>query len=546
MSHTSPMSERTTAIIIESTPDIGDTTAALPTGGSLAALPAGGSLSALPFKLDASYKGTASAPIVCEVLGLEDVHGWSIVDEREHLALVHYDEENADMAKYGDIHGTLIDTQAKCVVASSFGYTPTAVADELKVENGSISVLDLEGENHIFPVAEATIKRIFEGVVVRAIWHQSKLLITTHKRIDPSRSRWGGSQSFLAMYQEAGGPTAEQMFDTSKPYSSDCYVFFVVHPKLLVGTRQSVQSPYMVHLSTNRMELTYPADQIAPGRATFPTSTEIDGLITEPFIHSPLPLTVEEANRHLRFGYFNQFNVTDPRLLTGDAVIMYRTENGVITDIVRVNSTSYEWRTNMRGNNPNVTNQYYSLLNWAYDDVGTDAAWNKFVAKCIPFPIYAEDDIKSIYATNQCILTIPEGAIVRNNYRSRDNRLYVLWMNFVVSLPPSLQEEGLKIWKNFQADRVQLVAWLCKLEGAHKDIDHTDYLERVKGIIGSSRRLARDQVDKKTNYAANGSIIRLPLLIRRTIRNLVAKENGPSLYALVRAMKQATAQPVPE
>jgi hypothetical protein len=515
---------RTSSIIIESTTENGDTVTT-------------------PIQFDAAYKGSKSSPIVCEVLGLEDTHGWSVVDEHEHLALVHYDEENGDMAKYGDIHGILIDTEAKCVIASSFDYTPTAVCDELTVVNDTISVLDQDGENHIFPVSETTIKRIFEGVVVRVIWHKSKMLMTTHKRIDFSRSRWGGSQSFLAMYQEAGGPTAEELFDTSKPYSSSCYVFFVVHPSLLVGTRQSVKSPYIVHLSTNSMDLTYPPDEIAPGRPTFSTSSEIDGLITQPFIHTPAPLSVEEANHHLRFGYFNSFEVRDLRLLTGDAVIMYRTEGDIITDIVKVNSTSYDWRWNLRGNNPNVTNQFYALINWAYDDVDTDAAWNKFVSKCVPFPIYAEADIKGIYEANQCILTIPEGEIVRDNYRSRDNRLYVLWMNFVMSLPPSLQGEGLKIWKQFQTDRTRLVEWLQKLESTCKNIERTDNLDRVKGLINISRRMAKDQVAKRTNYSAKGTLLRLPVLIRRTIRNLVRKENGPSLYSMVRAMKQATTDP---
>lgn len=489
----------------------------------------------VPFVFDAAYKGDDLTRRVGSILGLPDCRGWSIVDTHENLALVHYNDD-ADMTIYGWLRGVLVDTETGVVIAKSFGYTPTAVAKNITSIDGTISLTDSEGDAHTFSVEETVIKRVFEGVVFRVIWHKGKSYRLTHRKIIPLRSRWGNSPTFLSMYWEAGGPTDEQLFDTTKPFSDSCYVFLVSHPALLVGTRQNITHPYIVFLTRYQMETGRPTEEVAPGLNNFERNETITGNVSQPFIHDPKSLSLPEANHHLSFGYYNNFETFDERQLTGEAIIIYRMVNGEVADIVKVHSPSYEWRVTMRGNNPNIANQFYSMLNLAYRDVTSSEAWTNFQNKFILFPLYEEQSLKKLYEQNNVILTIPTGRVTQDMYSNRDSRIHLLWMNYVLSLPASIQRDALNILSQFRKDRNDLINWLQDIEST-KDIENNDFPDRVKSLVINSRRLARTRLESGKNYSAKGCYMKLPILIKSTIRNLINKENGPSLYALVRAMK---------
>ena len=487
---------------------------------------------------DVSYKGDALIQRVSSILGLSDYHGWSIVDTHENLALVHYNDD-ADMTIYGGLRGVLVDTEVGVVIAKSFGYTPTVISDRLTSTDGAITVTDTEGDTHTFSTDDTIIKRVFEGVVFRVVWHKGKSYRLTHRKIVPLRSRWGSSPTFISMYEDAGGPTDEQLFDTTKPFSDSCYVFLVSHPSLLVGTRQNITCPYIICLAHYRMNIGRPAEEIASGLDNFDRIETITGKISEPFIHDPKTLSLQDANHHLKFGYYNEFETDDERQLTGEAVIMYRTINGEVADIVKVHSPSYEWRSTMRGNNPNIPNQFYSMLNLAYSDVNNCDNWSTFQKKFILLPLYDEQSLKDLFEQNQGILAIPSGPVTRKTYSTRDARIHLLWMNFVLSLPASMQRDGLNLLSQFRNDRNDVISWLQHLESTTKDIEDSELPNRVKGIISSSRRLARSRVESNTNYSSKGSYMSLNFLIKNTIRNLINKEKGPSLYGLVRDMKKS-------
>lgn len=497
--------------------------------------------SLLPFALDMGYKGDEVTSHAARILGQKDTHGWEVLEAVEDLALVHYTKD-ADLTTHGHLRGVLLDLETDAIIADSFGYTPTAITRELKVdEESGISVEDTDGVNHHFALNNVVIKRVFEGVVIRVIWHKGKLRMITHRRVDASRSRWGSSKYFITMYQEAGGPTAEQLFDTSKPFSSTTYDFLVVDQALLVGTRQKVNKPYIVFLAQRTVDPKRSADQVAPGRASFTVNERIGGSVNESMIHEPKNLTLAEANHHLKFGYYNAFNVDDERQLTGEAVIVYRMVDGVVADIVKVHSPAYDWRLQMRGNNANIQLQFYCLLNTVYADLDNDEAWEAFKKRYVMLPLYDEESLKESYAKSGVILMIPTGETTRDDYSTRDARIHLLWMNYLLSLPPHAQGEALNLLSQFKKDRADVIAWLQDLEQNTHNIETADVPDRVKGLISSSRRLARDRIAKGENYSAKGSFMKLPVVIKSTLRNLVFKENGPSLYSLNRSMKQIKA-----
>lgn len=498
----------------------------------------------LPFTFDTGHKGDNMTQRVAEILQLPIVPDWFVTDTFENLALVHYNDD-ADMAVYGHLRGVLVDTEVGAVISPSFGNTPTAVASELTSVNDIVTIRDQKGLAHNFSLADpdVSMKRVHEGVVIRDIWHKGRRLRITHRKIQPLRSRWGNSPYFLSMYDEAGGPTDDQLFDVTKPFSTSCYVFLVSHPALLVGTRQKVNRPYLVLLAHHQVDIKRPVDQVAPGVALFTTSSVIGGSVNEPFIHNPPSLGLDAANHHLKFGYYNEFQAEDPRQLTGEAVIIYKMTNGQVSDIVKVHSPGYEWRLNMRGNNPNVVHQFYSLLNKAYPLINTDAAWDSFRHDLIILPLYDEQSLKDLYNVGQAILTIPSGETQRSDYSDRDARIHLLWINYILSLPACVQGRALNILSDFKRDRNDLISWLQQIEKTTPNIETTEHPDRIKGIVSSSRRLARSRIAAGSNYSAKGQYMNLDLVIRSTIRNLINKENGPSLHSLVKEMKSATQAP---
>jgi len=502
---------------------------------SLPLNPINDSSSSFPLEFDSKYKGDALTQRVAEILNISSIQGWSIVDSHENLALVHYDSDCTP--EHGHLRGVLVDIEVGAIVATSFGYTPIAVMNELVEVDGIISVKDQENVVHKFSPENIVIKRVFEGVVMRVIWHKGKSYRITHRKIQPHRSRWGSSPAFSLMYEQAGGPTDEQLFDVTKQYSDSCYIFLISHPSLLIGTRQKINSPYVVCLAHCLMDIKRPSEDIAHGISNFVSDPEIDGSVNKSFIHNPELLTLSEANHHLKFGYFNDFETEDPRQLTGEAIIMYRTVDGHPVDAVKIHSISYEWRTNMRGNNPNIMNQFYSMLGPMYNDVNEDSAWNNLKKNLIILPPYSEVSLKQLFDSTQSILTIPMGPVERDDFTSRDSRIHLLWMNYVLSLPTTLQESALDILSQFKDDRLKVISWLQTIESKTKNIETSEFSSRVKNIVTSSRELARKRVQERSNFSNKGAYIKLPVLIKQTIRNLINKEGGPSLYKLVREMK---------
>ncbi len=496
----------------------------------------------LPISFDNKYKGDDLTKRCMEILELPSVDGWEVVDSIDHLALVHY-KPDADMNQFGSIRGLLLDLEVGAVIAGSFGYTPTVVTNSLTAIDGKISVVDTDGNTHNFTLDDCVMKVVFEGVVIRVLWHKGQLYRITHRKINPFRSRWGSAKSFITMYEEANGPTAEQLFDTTKPYSSTYYDFLVVDQGLLVGTRQKVTKPYIVCLAQRTANIKRPDEEVAVGQPTFEKVTTIGGSVDESLIHDPQNLSLDEANNHLKSGYYNEYPISDDRQTTGEAIIIYRMVNGEITDIVKVHSKSYDWRVVMRGNNPNIIHRFYELLSVAYPTIDSQEAWDLLNKKLIVLPLYEISSLKDCYEKHSVILTLPQAEVSSLDYQNRDDRIHLLWLNYVLSLPPHLQGAGLNILDSFIQDRNDVIIWIQGIESRNRDINGTEFSKRVKSLICSARILAKNNMAKGANSNTKGSYVKKPQLIKNTIRNLINKENGTSLYGLQREMKQARAPP---
>lgn len=495
----------------------------------------------MPFVFDASYKGDALTKRCAEIIGMTDLTGWSVIDTFENLALVHYNPKT-NFQKFGRIRGLLLDTESGDIIADSFGYTPIAVYDEIVSDNDDVSITDVDGVNHKFLLTDKDVyvKRVFEGVVIRVIWYNNKMYRITHKKIIPTRSKWGNSKRFLNIYDESNGPTAEQLFDTTKPYSSTCYHFLAVDGTLLVATRQKVLAPYLVYIERQEVCLQKSEEDVAIGNPTFTMIEEIKGTVAISGIYNPRQLNINHVNRFLKYGYYGKYDAPDERQLTGESVIFYRKVDEVIVDVVKVNSKSYEWRSNLRGGNHNIVNQFYAKLNMVYGDLKEDSQWEKFKSNLILFPLYSIEIMKSLYDNSKGILIIGVDENFKSDkemYNTKQARIHLFWINYVLALPISHQEAALELLDNFTTDRDNLVKWLCTLEENVKKVTEPEYCKYIVRIIYSARKEGNKAVKDGTNLTRKGQVLNYKAMVKRKIYDLINNERGTSLYAMIREMK---------
>jgi hypothetical protein len=462
--------------------------------------------------------GNSMTEKVSSILDLPISNDWSIIDSKDSLCLVHYSDD-ADMSQFGHLRGVVVDIDQNRIISPSyFGYNPEAIREKLdKNSEGLVSIIDKDGSIHNFEMDNMYIKPVFDGVVIRVIWYNNKIYFISHSKIDISRSRWGSSTTFMDMYNEAGGPNEDGLFDTSKSESSTCYTFIIVHQLLTVGTRQIVNKPYIVCLSKDQIHNDSPC-----GKLEF-EDFDLEYKIDESFIGKSPFLDLNNANRYLSYGYNHKIElIGDPRSYPGESIIVYSLKNGKVDDIVRVHSPGYEWRKEMRGNNPNIRHQFYKLMSDVYS---SDIEYLK--NKYMMFD----------YSNDFIVETVMSGATELTQEIINDNNfLSLICANYIFSLPLNKRIICNNIVNELVNDRKLVINWLKNINNNYKDIYKLENLSyRARTIILMSRQTAKEKGESKTK---SGKTLRYNQLANISIYNYMMYEKGESLYSLIREMKK--------
>lgn len=168
---------------------------------------------------------------------------WEVIDaewknDEPVLALVHYNE-GSGFEQYPSVmrlRGTVVDLKSKKVIVESHGYTHhIATDDPLSVSNGSLLVNTLvpgsaDKKLLAFPLEKVRVRPLQEGVMLRVFKFNDKVYVSNYKKLNCSKSKWQGSETFLQMFiriyggKEKFDKLVEELFSTDdKKY----YVFFV-------------------------------------------------------------------------------------------------------------------------------------------------------------------------------------------------------------------------------------------------------------------------------------------------------------------------------
>lgn len=501
---------------------------------------------------------------ISKTFGINSSAAWDVVstDDDHNLVMVHHKPE-ADLNEYGQLRGVVVDTNAETVVCKSFEHAPIVDADFLKITDGKINLTDEFGTEYNLNLDEISIHPGFEGTLMHVFKHGDKVFRTTRKRIDPSRSRWGSSKPFTEMYEELNGPTDEELFDNNAMYSPYCHVFIIVHPDVLVVSKTNIGKGYLVYLGTKQMwSLEYnecPYKQLQSSGDFYGNVTEeefeadkrpnagwIDETLYIPKLSETLlalpSFNVDQANKHLKFGFYDELEniqTIDQRILPGEFIIIHKyNEKGEIEKMLRVESNAYAWRSKMRDNNPNTLYRFYQLIHRSNLEYGTDTDKTKYNNL---FPLFTPYDEKTIQNYEGQFVIWPQHKDIHqdNDYipqnrilYTKDNRIYNIWLAFLNSVPLHKQKEVSTYLDHFVNNRDEVVGWIRQIENI-RNLDQSLFSKRTLDIISSARRFA-----KKPMKTRNGKFLSHKQKTKNIIRNFLMKEEGHSLYKLIREMNK--------
>ena len=491
--------------------------------------------------------------------------------------MVHHKPE-ANLAEYGKIRGIVIDIKAETVICRSYGYTPTIISDRITVQagDGNVHLIDELGLEHTLNPARVHFKIGFEGTMINVFKHDNIVYRSTRKRLDPTKSRWGNSKTFMDMYWSLGGPSDDTLFDPASAYSPYCHTFIIVHPDVLVVSKDNIGDGYLVYLGPKQMwSVEYnecPYKQTQQNGSLFEGITQaefdadprvnagwIDSTLHVPqtvsnmsdnvsytqghAIFSPHNLSFDEANKHLLFGFYNPFegyDKLDRRTLPGEFVIVHNLDEfGATIGMLRVESNAYSWRSGMRDNNPNLRHRFFQLVNGSYiryDTADGKARYDKLYPTFTP---YDEASIKKQIVEDGPYVVWPQDPNYDDpeNLMSKESRMYNIWLAFLNAVPLHQQRDVSTYLNYLYNKRGELISWLRSLEN-RGHLDPTELSRRVIDLIEAARRFAQQKVKDGQDKDRTGKKISLKDITKANTRNLVMKEEGGSLYRLVKNMDQ--------
>jgi len=497
-------------------------------------------------KIDISVKHK-----IAKILNLPDTTGWIITDfiTEKGLYCIHYDRY-ADMIKYGHLRGIVVDVINNLVVCKSYGYTPNIELEEIEFDGDQIKLRDVSNCEHTLDISNVKFKIGYESTVIRVWKHDGDIYTSTHRRINPDKSRWGSSIPFKKMYENLNGPTTELFGD--EPYSPWCHIFLMVHPEILIATKLPVKNGFLVYLEPHKMW--DPEDTIFDKLKGFSPNDllkpkEPKNMVTKqpesdsaPVVFKSSNISMEEANRHLKYGFYETFKMSDRRLETGEFIIL--TENDSSGDIKRtfkVSSIPYMWRSEMRDNNPNIYHRFFQLADGQFIDTKTSFGFEQYVSKFPLLTHYDSNEIKTMLNGDGFVtwaqkdetssLSVEKRTELLENNKKR---LYNIWQCYIASVPLCNQEKVSEMLTDYENVRYKTIKWLQEIESSNVVTDNisSEYSDRVKNIIDETRKYA--QVINKRGVSTRYK--NMKELVNRNIYELIMKEGGFSLYRLIKLM----------
>ena len=478
---------------------------------------------------------------VAKILSIDEDPSWTI-ETSENLCLVSSKKEMTP--RYPDLRGLVVDLNAKQVVVPCFGritsvLTPMmhfVLTPMMHFDNGKMCFDDADGNQIILEQNNMRFSYGFEGPVLRIYKNAGKLYCSTNRRLDCTKSRWGTKKTFLEMFKELGGEEIfEKAFPSSKNYSSHFLTFIVVHPDMLLCTKQNVGSGYLVFLGASpcftKESCPYPTEEVdwetygankSRYDAPFIVTDMFESAIGSKLPYCPSPLSLDDVNRHLLLGYGNKY-ANDIRTGSGEFVIAYvKDPSSEREQLYRFVSPSYDHRSRMRNEDPNLLHQFYCLSSEAYLN---DAEYE------MKYPWLEYEENKKTEAEDGQIMFWNRGKrAVAPDWQKKFRNL---WKHFVLAVPLHRQREVFGYYKQFFLNRDILCDWLCSWYGRAQDDKEMEEL-----LSARAKKLMQLALDYERKHNSKADLTLNKKNLEKNMKFLLSNERGSSLYMLWKNRKQ--------
>lgn len=502
---------------------------------------------------------------------------WDVIDlypaDAPRLALAHYNEQfdhyNRAHEPLRKIRGTIVDLATGAVVCDSYGYTQTlplyAPLDEFaSAENPAGSILvqtemgtyfnpfeiapeepaKLQIGTLEFNKANSRLSLGYEGVLIRIFKWNGQVFVSTHRRIDGSRSKWGGRDLFINLYQKLGGPDPASLFG-EEPFSPYCHQFLVVDNEIRLAT--STRDNRILYLGVKQLwdvtlaaqggpyfwsgdfELRVPAVGAKPEPPVFSQDLNrsmfqqqsVDVATANKFVfpHSFAP-RVPSGGEAAAYGakeneivldytpngtvnevFFNPASesIFDERLNGGDFLILYTQLPNGETIVYRLEPAAFEYRIMVTGNDPNF--------------------YHRFVVEMVQFTKGNPADLLEKYPRYA-------DASGRLDLSDVTNRQTYWWSLFYGAVAPAFKDEVEKYFTQYGQDIKKVAHFIThEFQNVHDEEEKKRINENTARRFTDLYRIAADTAARER---------RSPFGV---IVSLLYKETGPSLYKMITTVR---------
>jgi hypothetical protein len=473
---------------------------------------------------------------VAKVLSIHEDPSWTI-EVSENLCLVSSKKEV--IPRYPDIRGCVVDLNSEKVVVPCYGRITSVVTPMIHFDQGKMTIEDSEGESVVLEQEKVRFSYGFEGPVLRVYKNNGKVYCSTNRRLDCTKSRWGTKKTFLEMFKELGGDVILEKAFNEKKYSSHFLTFIVVHPDMLLCTKQNVDHGYLVFLGSQRClfpeDCPYPLDEVDwttysslkdKYEAPFITTDMFESAISCKLPYCPSSLNLDEVNRHLLVGYGTKHS-NDIRTGSGEFIIAYVGQDKSYSQerLFRFVSPAYDHRSRMRNEDPNLLHQFYCLSSDAHL---SDAEYE------MRFPWLEYEEVKKEEAEEGKIMFWNRGKrAVAPDWQKKFRNI---WKHFVFSVPLHRQKEVFGYYKQFFTNRETLCEWLCSFFG--KDGIKVDGSETNEVLSTRATKLMQLALEYERKHNPKADLTLSKKNLEKNMKYLLNNERGSSLYMLWKNRKQ--------
>jgi len=444
-------------------------------------------------------------------------------DNSYDITLVHYHKVPGRVTPApigaGHVRGSVVDQRSGTVIsASQFGHTPVAVSDTIASE-----LRDNEGNLHVFG-PETVWKKCFEGVALEVFFHGGKRWVRSGAKLDVSKSHFADSGMFQELYDQAGGPQAADLYDTSKLHSPWQYSFLLVSPGLCLGSRTPITAPHLILLETTKMWSTdpeycpYDENEVDMSGPRDPSMGPVPDRVTVSGVYTPRSMTRHEASNMLSHGHSEDA----PRNTQGEPVIAYsRDISGRISDIVKIFPKSYNHRISLIGTG-NFKEAFYIGL-----DHVRDLTDSEFLGMYRHYVYHTKERLTAMLESGP-IDSLPIAS--HSGKLDRGTRISILWLNILVSVPPHSQRAALTLIDDYVEAKSNLAAWmateghLIDFTGAGKEVNKKRYGNALSNFFGRYHKYKANSARTHTHDKA--------------VNDMLRRESGLSIYRCVNALRK--------